>query len=82
MSFGARTLGYGSAPFTPVQRTYTSGTTVTETAPVGATNVIIAVWGGGGGGARGWTSDVQSLLVAEALADTLKLLLVSLEDKH
>jgi len=53
MTFAARTLGYGSAPFTPVQRTYTSGTSVTETAPVGATNVIIAVWGGGGGGQGG-----------------------------
>jgi hypothetical protein len=35
---------------TPVTRTYTTGTAATETAPSGATNVIIAVWGGGGGG--------------------------------
>ena len=39
--------------FTPVLRTYTSGSSVTETAPTGATNVVIEVWGGGGGGGHG-----------------------------
>lgn len=41
-----------SSTFTPVTRTYTTGTAATETAPAGATNVIIAVWGAGGGGTR------------------------------
>lgn len=39
--------------FTPVQRTYTSGSSITETAPTGASNVIVAIWGAGGGGSRG-----------------------------
>jgi len=43
--------------FAPVNRTYTSGTSATETAPLGATNVIIEAWGGGGGGEDGWFSD-------------------------
>ncbi len=42
------------AAFTPVTRTYTTGTAATETAPSGATNVIISAWGGGGGGSRGY----------------------------
>lgn len=50
-------LGASKNTFTPVLRTYTSGTSVTETAPTGASNVLIAVWGGGGGGGRGWVSD-------------------------
>jgi hypothetical protein len=36
-------------------RVYTSGTGATETAPAGATNVVIGVWGGGSSGTRGTT---------------------------
>lgn len=45
--------------FTPVLVTYTSGTSVTETAPAGATNVVVEVWGGGGGGHRGDSAPTQ-----------------------
>ena len=39
--------------FTPLTRTYTTGTGATETVPAGATTCVITVWGGGGaGGAR------------------------------
>lgn len=44
----------GAPPFTPVTRVYSTGTTATETAPTGATNVVIEVWGGGAGGPRGF----------------------------
>ena len=54
MSVG-QVLLMGGTSFTPVTRTYTTGTGATETAPTGATNVIIAAWGGGAGGHRGFT---------------------------
>lgn len=38
----------------PLRRTYTSGTSVTETAPTGAVNVAIIIWGGGEGGLNGY----------------------------
>lgn len=41
---------YGTSKFTPVTRTYTSGTGATETVPTGATQVVITVDGGGGAG--------------------------------
>jgi len=40
-----------SKNITSLLRIYTSGSGATETIPVGATNVIIEVWGSGGGGA-------------------------------
>lgn len=46
----------GKSNFTPVTNTYDTGTSVTETAPAGATSVTIELWGGGGGGARDWVS--------------------------
>jgi hypothetical protein len=42
----------GQSNFSPVTRTYDTGTAATETAPAGATTVRITLWGGGGGGAR------------------------------
>ena len=42
--------GGGGGGFTPVTRTYNSGTAATETVPTGATNVVITLWGGGGSG--------------------------------
>ena len=43
----------GGSSFTPVTRTYSAGVVgATETAPTGASNVSITVWGAGGGGAR------------------------------
>lgn len=44
---------YGGNAFVPQTVTRTSGTGATETAPAGATNVIIAVWAGGGSGGQG-----------------------------
>ncbi|MCR6496223.1 hypothetical protein LJB71_08335 [Thermomonas sp. S9] len=41
------------APFTPVLRDYTSGSSVTETAPSGCSQVRICVWSGGSGGDAG-----------------------------
>lgn len=41
---------YGTSKFTPVTRTYTTGTGATETVPTGATSVVITVDGGGGAG--------------------------------
>ena len=41
------------APFSPILRDYTSGTSVTETAPSGCSQVRICVWGGGNGGNAG-----------------------------
>lgn len=41
------------APFSPVLRDYTSGTSVTETAPSGCSQVRICVWGGGNAGSGG-----------------------------
>lgn len=38
----------------PLKRIYTDGTAAIETAPAGAANVIIAVWGGGAGGRPGY----------------------------
>ena len=46
--------GMGGSTFTPVTRTYTSGSG-TETIPTGASQVVIEVWGGGGAGGRGST---------------------------
>ena len=47
------TAFYGkSNAITPVLRIYTSGTNATETAPAGAKNVVIEVWGGGESGAH------------------------------
>ena len=40
-----------TVPFTPVTRVYTSGSG-TETAPSGASNVVIEIWGGGECGAH------------------------------
>ena len=45
---------YGKSSFTPVTRTYTSGSG-TETIPTGASQVVIEVWGAGGSGGRGST---------------------------
>ncbi|MGE4366324.1 hypothetical protein [Thermomonas sp.] len=44
-------------PFSPVLRDYFSGTSATETAPSGCSQVRICVWGGGdaGSGGDGWT---------------------------
>lgn len=41
------------APFSPVLRDYTSGSSVTETAPSGCSQVRICVWSGGNGGNAG-----------------------------
>lgn len=41
-----------TAGFTPLTRTYTSGTGATETVPAGATSVTIRIVGGGGSGAK------------------------------
>ena len=50
---------YGASAFSPVSRTYTSGSSATETAPAGCSNVLIGVWGGGGaGGGCGRFSDI------------------------
>lgn len=43
---------YGTSKFTPVTRTYTTGTGATDTVPTGATSVTIRVVGGGGSGAK------------------------------
>lgn len=45
------------APFSPILRDYTSGSSVTETAPAGCSQVRICIWGGGdaGGGGDGMT---------------------------
>jgi len=45
---------YGKTKFVPLVRSYNSPvTSVIETAPLGATTVVIEVWGGGGGGGSG-----------------------------
>ncbi len=41
---------YGASAFSAVSRTYTTGSSATETAPAGCSNVLIGVWGGGGAG--------------------------------
>lgn len=41
------------APFSPILRDYTSGSSVTETAPIGCSQVRICVWSGGNGGDAG-----------------------------
>ena len=46
-------------PFTPVIRAYTSGTSATETAPAGCSNVVIEVWDAGGAGGTAGSSAGQ-----------------------
>lgn len=46
-------IGENLNGFTPVTRTFSSGSSAVETAPAGATNVVIELWGGGGGGGKG-----------------------------
>lgn len=47
----------GSSYFTPVTRSYTTGTSATETIPVLASSVVIEVFGAGGAGGAYFTSD-------------------------
>lgn len=76
-------LGAVAVPaFSPVQRTYVTGSG-TETAPAGASNVIIAVWGGGasgnvgvrfatedglGGGAGGYAQSTYTISGGQTIA--------------
>jgi hypothetical protein len=48
-------------PFTPITHTYTVGTSAIETAPAGTKHVTIAVWGSGGSGGYGTTSDGENV---------------------
>lgn len=79
-------LGASAAPaFTPVTRIYSSGSG-TDTAPAGATNVVIAVWGGGasgegvsryttsggyGGGAGGYSQSTYAIAGGQTLNYTV-----------
>jgi hypothetical protein len=56
--FGA-TLGPGGGGFTPVTHLYVGPTSGVEVAPVGATQVVIELWGGGGGGGGSAISQIS-----------------------
>lgn len=56
MSGFAGVLACGGSAFVSVTRSYTTGTSATETIPTGATNVIVEMWGSTGNGGGGTTA--------------------------